>query len=399
MTAPTRQEIPDNHHSAGLSAAIQHVILDRDGVLNEEPADGRYVSDPDDFRWMPGALDALAALRALGVRITVATNQSGVGRGLMTESALAAVHHKMTSDAARAGGSIDAIFCCPHSPDAACSCRKPAPGLIEAAIRQSGIARTNTLVIGDAARDLEAAHAAGAPAALLRTGKGREHEAVAGAQGIPVFEDLNTLVAELTLKNSRRELNIEPLQAIFSEHAAVIGQSAATLLPLLAECIALTRRCLAAGGKILACGNGGSAADAQHFVAELVGRYHSSRQALGAIALASDPATLTAVSNDFGFEHVFARQVEAFAKPGDVLIAISTSGNSRNVLNAVDSARERGCTVIALTGRSGGELIRHADITLPVPSETVARIQEVHGLCLHALAEALEDATVKPSAP
>ncbi len=177
--------------------AVEHVILDRDGVLNVELDEGAYLDDPASFRWLPGALEALAALRTLGVRISVATNQSGIGRSVMTESALAAVHEKMRLDSDRALGSIDAIFYCPHAPDAGCSCRKPAPGLILAAVDQSGIASRDTLVIGDSASDLQAARAAAVSAALLRTGKGRDHERFAAAHGIPVFDDLRALVAEL----------------------------------------------------------------------------------------------------------------------------------------------------------------------------------------------------------
>jgi D-glycero-D-manno-heptose 1,7-bisphosphate phosphatase len=182
-----------------LPSAIEHVILDRDGVLNVELDEGAYLDNPSSFHWLPGALEALATLRTLGVRISVATNQSGIGRSVMTESALAAVHKKMRLDGDRALGSIDAIFYCPHAPAAGCSCRKPAPGLILAAVDQSGIARLNTLVIGDAASDLEAARAAGVSAALLRTGKGRNHETFAAVHGIPVFDDLGALVAELAL--------------------------------------------------------------------------------------------------------------------------------------------------------------------------------------------------------
>lgn len=371
---------------------IDHVILDRDGVLNEELADGGYITDPADFRWLPGALPALAALRAIGVRVSVATNQAGVGRGQLSELELARVHDKMSAEATIARGSIDAIYCCPHAADSACSCRKPLPGLIERAIDQSEISKGNTLVVGDAERDLEAARAAGAHAALLRTGKGRSFESFATARGIPVFDDLGDLVAELSRQRGISTRTMATLRRTFAEHLFVVQDAMEQVLPLLAQSIEATCRSLRQGGKLLACGNGGSAADAQHFVAELVGRFQASRQALPAIALAGDPSTFTAISNDFGFDQLFARQVEAFARAGDVLVALSTSGNSHNVVNAADAARAAHAFVIALTGRSGGELARHADVLIKVPSDSVARIQEVHGMCLHALAQGIDTA-------
>jgi D-sedoheptulose 7-phosphate isomerase len=376
---------------AGVPETIRHVILDRDGVLNEEAGENTFVTTPRKFQWLPGALEALAHLHAMGVRVSVATNQSGVGRGILSELDLIAIHEKMCLDAKEAGGSIDAIFCCPHGPDDSCTCRKPAPGLILAAVRESGILSSHTVVIGDAARDLDAARAAGARAILVRTGKGRQYEKYATDQGISIFDDLQAFTGELSL--SPHESNIPGLlRSIFSEHIDVVTEAAQAILPALAECIHITRGCLARGNKILVCGNGGSAADAQHFVAELVGRYNHSRPALSAVVLGTDAATVTALSNDFGFEQVFARQVEALARSGDMLIALSTSGNSPNVINAAVAARELDCVIIALTGRSGGELAKHADITLRVPADSVARIQEVHGLCLHSLAQALDSA-------
>lgn len=177
---------------------------------------------------------------------------------------------------------------------------------------------------------------------------------------------------------------------IFADHSAVVARAAQELPPLLEQIARVLHQCLGAGGKILACGNGGSACDAQHLVAELVGRYREERRALPAIALTADTATLTALGNDYGFERVFARQVEALARPGDVLLAISTSGNSANVLQAVDAARRLGCTVVALTGARGGALAGQTDLVLRAPSDTVARIQEVHSLCLHVICEALD---------
>lgn len=155
----------------------------------------------------------------------------------------------------------------------------------------------------------------------------------------------------------------------------------------------MLRQCLRGGGKLLVCGNGGSAADAQHFTAELLGRYERERDGLPAIALHADTSTLTAVSNDYGFEQVFARQVSALGRPGDALIAISTSGNSPGILRAVEAAHRAGLAVVALSGRDGGALaalLQPADVELRVPATVTARIQEVHILALHCLCELID---------
>ena len=175
----------------------RHLIVDRDGVLNEEPADGDYVRAPEAFRWVPGSLEALARLHAAGVRISVATNQSGVGRGVMTLADLDRIHARMTREASAAGGAIDAIFCCPHAPGEGCACRKPAPGLVTAAIRASGIAPDATLLVGDAPRDLEAGRGAGIAVALVRTGKGRATERALAEPRPPVFDSLAAVAAAL----------------------------------------------------------------------------------------------------------------------------------------------------------------------------------------------------------
>jgi D-sedoheptulose 7-phosphate isomerase len=180
------------------------------------------------------------------------------------------------------------------------------------------------------------------------------------------------------------------IHEVFADHSAVTARAALELPPVLERTVTAVHECLRAGGKILACGNGGSAADAQHLAAELVGRFREERQALPAIALTADTALLTALGNDYGYERVFARQVEALAQPRDVLLAFSTSGNSPNVVQAAQTARRLGCTVVGFTGARGGELAGHVDILLKAPSVTVARIQEVHTLCIHVLCEELD---------
>ena len=150
---------------------------------------------------------------------------------------------------------------------------------------------------------------------------------------------------------------------------------------------------LVGNGKILACGNGGSAADAQHFAAELVGRFEMERHGLAAIALTTDTLIMTAVANDYGFKAIFERQVRALGQPGDVLLAISTSGNSPNVIEAIQAAHDNDLRIVALTGKGGGqigEMLRDSDIHICVPSDRTARIQEVHLLTLHCLCDGID---------
>ena len=176
---------------------FSHLILDRDGVLNEEAPARGYITNPEAWRWIPGSLDALGLLARAGCRVSIATNQSGVGRGIMTLQDLAAVHARMTGDASAAGGRIDAVFACVHAPDAGCDCRKPAPGLIRAALEASGTAKAQALVVGDDRRDIEAARSAGVAAALVLTGKGRAAAAALSQEGVPVYDDLHALARAL----------------------------------------------------------------------------------------------------------------------------------------------------------------------------------------------------------
>jgi len=187
---------------ATTAPRVRHVILDRDGVLNEEAPNRGYITRPELWQWLPGAREALALLARARVRVSVATNQSGVGRGLMTAADLEAVHERMRREAQAAGGRIDALFACLHAPEAGCSCRKPAPGLIQAAVAAAGVPQSQTLVVGDAGRDLEAARAAGVPAALVRTGKGSAAAAALSPNTVPVYDDLHALARALVGQSS-----------------------------------------------------------------------------------------------------------------------------------------------------------------------------------------------------
>jgi D-sedoheptulose 7-phosphate isomerase len=183
------------------------------------------------------------------------------------------------------------------------------------------------------------------------------------------------------------------ISAHFRDAIALFEQSQDVLPGPTASAVDACFHSLTNNGKILACGNGGSAADAQHFVAELVGRFERERLPLAAIALNTDTSILTAVGNDFGYDRVFSQQVNALGQPGDVLLAISTSGNSTNVIQAIAAAHSREMHVIAMTGKGGGQIgtmLTESDVHLCVPHDRTLRIQEVHILLLHAICDGID---------
>jgi D-sedoheptulose 7-phosphate isomerase len=182
----------------------------------------------------------------------------------------------------------------------------------------------------------------------------------------------------------------EQLRGYLAEHLEVARRTEA-LLPQVEEAAQAICTALAMGGKLLICGNGGSAADAQHFAAELTGRYRRERQPLPAIALTTDSSALTCIGNDYAFTEVFARQVGALAVKGDVLFGITTSGNSPNVLRALAVAKEKGAVTVALTGGTGGHVAGLADHALVVPATATCRIQEMHIMLIHMLCERIDD--------
>ncbi|WP_322031816.1 phosphoheptose isomerase [Paraburkholderia sp. J76] len=188
-------------------------------------------------------------------------------------------------------------------------------------------------------------------------------------------------------------MSVERIQQHFRDSAAITHAAMETLAVPIAAAVDTMFAALANSNKILACGNGGSAANAQQLAAELIGRFERERPGLPALALTTDASVLTAVANDYAYEQVFAKQVRALGQPGDVLLAITTSGNSVNVLAAIQEAHEREMVVIALTGKGGGDVnsvLADTDIQLCVPSDRTARIQEVHQLTLHCLCDGID---------
>lgn len=207
------------------------------------------------------------------------------------------------------------------------------------------------------------------------------------------IEFLSTLAHNIAMDKD----TLERLRARASQHfldsIAVKQEAEKTLPEQVALGIVAMTNCLRAGGKVMACGNGGSAADAQHFTAELIGRFERERQELAAIALTTDSSILTAVANDYSYDEIFSKQVRGLGKQGDILLGISTSGNSKNVVKAIEAAKKMGIKIIALTGNGGGKiasLLDKDDIHLCAPSSRTARIQETHLVLLHSLCDGVD---------
>lgn len=186
---------------------------------------------------------------------------------------------------------------------------------------------------------------------------------------------------------------IERIHQHFSDSIQTKINAADTITPVIAEASQKVVECLLAGQKILTCGNGGSACDAQHFSSEMLNRFNHERPSLPAVALVSDIATLTSIANDYSYADVFAKQIRGLGQPGDLLLAISTSGNSPNVLQAIKAAQDKKMSVIALTGRDGGkipDLLTANDIEVRVPANETARIQETHLLIIHCICDIVD---------
>lgn len=246
------------------------------------------------------------------------------------------------------------------------------------------------------------------PDVLVKGGDWREDEIIGGdyvrerggkVVSIPLVDGYSTtkildgLLPESKTNHSKAQGTAE---TSIDQHLSVIELLRSQCLDRIYECSEIIAETLRNGSKILLCGNGGSAADAQHIAAEFVGRYETERSALPAIALTTDTSALTALSNDYDFKRIFSRQVEALAKPGDCLIAISTSGESENVIAAVMSARNIGCRVIGMTGARGKKLASLCDLTLIVPADRTARIQEAHITVAHIWCELIDEEFTNP---
>ena len=282
-----------------------------------------------------------------------------------------------------------------------------------AAVRQlaqaQGVALDAVCYVGDSDRDAPALAAVGlglaprdasleakrAAAAVLSSPGGRGAVAEAIRLALRSGEPAAQLTTHIATGPAADDRAATAIRGMIGESVAVQQAVAQTLAPNILEAARVVARALGEGGKVLIFGNGGSAADAEHMAAELVGRFERERRGLPAIALSANSSVLTALGNDFGQEEVFARQIEALGKAGDVAVAISTSGRSPNVVAAARRARALGLRVLVLTGGEGGDLRLLADTCVPVPSSSVARIQEAHRVVIHAICSGVDDVIVR----
>ena len=185
---------------------------------------------------------------------------------------------------------------------------------------------------------------------------------------------------------------LKMIEKELQSHKVTLEKTIDTIIPEIQKASSLMIETLKNGNKVLLCGNGGSAADAQHIAAELTGRYKSERRGLPALALTTDTSALTAISNDYGYDRVFDRQIEALANTGDLLIGISTSGNSENILSALLLAKKLGCNTLGMSGKNGGKMSDICNLNIIIPSEDTPRIQEMHILIGHILCQSIDDA-------
>ena len=364
------------------------ILLDRDGTIIKEK---NYLHDPAEAELLPGAAKGLRLLAEQGFHFAVTTNQSGIGRGYFTREAADKVNNKIDRLLAAEGVHIEGWFCCPHSPEEKCRCRKPEPGLAQMAAAALGFEINDIAwVIGDKKADLDFAAALDSPSVLVMTGYGAK-SCEEGARGTITCCDLSAAAEEIIKRTDTEMKSSDIFDKDILSH-----QKAASRLPEiktdLEKCADKIISSLKQGGRLLLCGNGGSAADAQHIAAELSGRFLKERPALDALALSCNTSAVTAIANDYSFAEIFARQLEAHGREGDVLLAITTSGTSENILRALRKAREMKITALLLTGKDGGPAAKEAELSIIVPSEETPRIQELHILTGHILCNIIENA-------
>ncbi|MGC4092285.1 MAG: SIS domain-containing protein [Polyangiaceae bacterium] len=353
-----------------LVSSIEVLALDIDGVITDGSVTLGAQGETKGIAFRD--LDAIAAARRAGLRIALVTGEKS--------PLVDAIAARVNADFVVAGAKDKRV------------------GIIQVCDRLAVDAK-RICFVGDADRDALAFPSVGlsfAPADASPRARAKASRVLSakGGQGA-VAEVVELLLAARSAQADTGGIE-KRLRRIVEDSIAAHHKLLEESLPNLAEVCGLLTETLRAGGKIMFCGNGGSAADAQHIAAELVGRFAIERDAFAAIALTTDTSILTAVGNDWDFRDVFARQVRALARPGDLVVGISTSGRSPNVVRALEAAREKGARTLAFVGRNGGPIAKAADVSFKAPATATARVQELHILAWHGICEIVEASLAAP---
>lgn len=384
------------------------VLLDRDGTII---VDSGYVGSVDRVEFIPGSIDAIAALNKAGIPVAVVTNQAGVARGYYGIEDVQQVHKHMIAELARRGAHVDLWLFCPYHPDGTVEAfaraswdRKPAPGMALAAANALDLDLSASWVVGDSPADMGLAKAVGARP--LHVGPPNSAEPgiesfpdLAAAVKVILGDDVKPAVAE----GERPKFPAARFHRADSYGGAYVAELARAFGTVDLEQISRAARILNDAhdrdSAVFACGNGGSASIANHLQCDHVkGVRNGTGLTARVLSLSTNVELFSAIANDLGYEHVFEYQLQSQARPGDVLIAVSSSGRSPNIVRALDWAGDNGLHTIALTGFEGGPARRRAHVAIHVDSANYGIIEDAHQACMHLLAQYVRQSRMTPDA-
>jgi D-sedoheptulose 7-phosphate isomerase/D-glycero-D-manno-heptose 1,7-bisphosphate phosphatase len=381
------------------------VLLDRDGTII---ADTGYIGTVDRVEFIDGAIEAIAALNRASLPVAVVSNQAGVARGYFGIEDVHQVHKHMIEEMAQRGAHVDLWLFCPYHPKGtveafarASADRKPAPGMALAAAQALGLDLTSSWVVGDSAGDIGLARAVGARALYIGP-------VAFPAADVPSFPDLATAVRHIMDEQGRSQPTVRPSfparqyadgGSFGSAYAGELASAFGTVdMAEVAKAAELLNAAHDRDASVFACGNGGSASIANHLQCDHVkGVRNGTDLRTRVFSLSTNVELFSAIANDHGYDTVFEHQLQSMARPGDVLIAVSSSGRSPNIVRALEWANQNGMHTIALTGFSGGAARELASVSVHVRSDNYGIIEDAHQACMHLLAQYVRQSRMTPA--
>lgn len=378
------------------------MLLDRDGTIN---VDHGYVGSIDQVEFIDGSIDAIRRLNEAGIPVAVVSNQAGVARGLYGIDDVQQVHKHMIAELARGGARVDMWLYCPYHPDGIVDAfarvsndRKPAPGMALAAAQTLDLDLSASWVIGDRDSDVGLARAVGATPLFIGT---------PSESGVATYPDLATAVAAILSDDPPRAAaprfpshRFERAETFGRAYAEELARAFATVdLTPVHDAAEVLLEAYQSDAAVFACGNGGSASIANHLQCDHVKGVGNGTDLTNRVySLSTNVEIFSAIANDLGYEHVFTHQLQTQARPGDVLVAVSSSGSSANIVRAVDWANEHGMRTIALTGFRGGAARERATVSIHVDAVNYGVIEDAHQALMHLLAQYVRQSRMSPEA-